>query len=62
MKMFNTNSLAKRIDAAEALAELRMKEDERFNARLDGYHVSKPVNREQRRNNNKNYNRNPNRG
>lgn len=57
-KMFETNSLSKRIDAVEMLAELREKEDENFSTRLDGYQVKKPVNREQRRNRQKKYNHN----
>lgn len=57
-KMFNTSSLAQRIDAVELLAVMREKEEQEFNKRLDGYQVNKPVNREQRRGNQKNYNKN----
>lgn len=57
-KMFNTSSLARRIDAVELLAVMREKEDEAFSKRLDGYQVNKPINRGQRRGNQKNHNSN----
>lgn len=55
VKMFETNSLLKRIEAVEALANMRERDEGSFNARLDGYVVNKPGNgnREQRRMNQK---------
>lgn len=49
-ELFDTNSLSRRIDAAEALAEFRQAEDDRFSSRIVDYRVNKPPkNRKQRR-------------
>ena len=48
-EMFDTNSLSRRIDAAEALAEFRQAEDDQFSSRISDYQVNKPKNRQQRR-------------
>lgn len=48
-KMFQTGSLAKRLEAVERFANLKFQSDHEFSEKLSSYRVNKAGNRQQRR-------------
>lgn len=48
-KMFDNQSLAKRIEAASKFADAKIRSDNEFNEMTSNFRVNKPVNRQQRR-------------